>query len=674
MAFIIGGGIIIEGGISFIAPPAPAANDPYFNLTTLLLPGNGTNNANNNTFVDSSVNNFTITRFGNTTQGTFSPYGTLWSNYFDGAGDYLTAPNNAALQLGSSDFTAECWVFPVATPSGTILYLNGDTGTYAALRIGVQDNTVYLLIATVTGSWAIISGLVGSVPNNAWSHIAVTRSGTTVRLFVNGGIVGTYSVSGALLAGTINSVGAYTVTPFEYLQGYVSNLRIVKGTALYTANFTPSTTPLTAVAGTSLLTCADNRFIDDSTNNFAITRTGNVLVTNFSPFIDGQAYSAAADGGSMYLDGTGDYITAPGSINFQFPGDFTIEGWMYFTNTAAGSPQALFSVRSGATEFDIRWFGSRWQVSLNAGSGTDIGSTPAPVNNAWTHVACVRSGSSINLYVNGVKTATTLTNSATLGQSAQPAGIGSATGGSNTFAGGYLSDVRVINGQAVYTSNFVPPLAPLLPVTNTVLLVNGTNAGITDATTKTVLETFGDAKISSAVSQWGGSSISLDGTGDYLKIPTSAQLDFGTGDFTIETWVNFNALTSNRLLLDRWASGNANSWQLYWRSTGTSMTFLVGASTVLLQDPNASNIVAGTWNHVAVTRSGTTVRLFVNGIVVATATSSLSLSSTIPLAIGMQASTVTNPLNGYLQDVRITKGVARYTANFALPTAAFPLY
>ena len=87
---------------------SPVPVDPYFEYVTLLLPGNGTNGAQNNTFLDSSTNNFTITRNGNTTQGTFSPYGSNWSNYFDGTGDYLASASIGAI---SGDFTIECWAF-----------------------------------------------------------------------------------------------------------------------------------------------------------------------------------------------------------------------------------------------------------------------------------------------------------------------------------------------------------------------------------------------------------------------------------------------------------------------------------------------------------------------------------------------------------------------------------
>ena len=89
----------------------PTPNDPYFQYVTSLLHGDGTNGGQNNTFLDSSSNAFTITRNGNTTQGSFSPYGSNWGNYFDGTGDYLTIANNAALQFGTGDFTVEGWFY-----------------------------------------------------------------------------------------------------------------------------------------------------------------------------------------------------------------------------------------------------------------------------------------------------------------------------------------------------------------------------------------------------------------------------------------------------------------------------------------------------------------------------------------------------------------------------------
>ena len=182
----------------------------------------------------------------------------------------------------------------------------------------------------------------------------------------------------------------------------------------------------------------------------------------------------------------------------------------------------------------------------------------------------------------------------------------------------------------------------------------------------------GDAQLSDSQYEFGGASAYFDGTGDYLTIPSNTALDFGTGSFTIEFWAYFNALSSSRMLAERWVTGNANSWQLYWRSTGTSLTFLVGSSTVVLQDPSGSRITTNQWYHVAVARSGSTNRMFIDGTQVASAINSSSLSNSLPFAIGTQISTGTNNFNGYIDEFRITKGFARYTASFTPPTSAFP--
>ena len=105
-------GVRLQGTKLIPSGAAAVESDTYFNLVTLLLPGNGTNGAQNNTFVDSSTNNFTVTRAGNTTQGTFSPFSqTGWSNYFDGSGDRLQVADNDVLDGFTGDFTIEFWVY-----------------------------------------------------------------------------------------------------------------------------------------------------------------------------------------------------------------------------------------------------------------------------------------------------------------------------------------------------------------------------------------------------------------------------------------------------------------------------------------------------------------------------------------------------------------------------------
>ena len=636
--------------------------DPYYKQS-VLVSTTATNNGTNNVFVDSSTNNFTVTRNGNATQGAYGPFSPAgWSGFFDGSGDYVNyTPSGSALTFGTGDFTVEFWVNFNDTSLRRDLIWWHDAA--ASQRGGIIWNIsagklTYYIAPTVANAidvtWTPVVG--------TWYHIALVRSSGVSQFYINGVAQSpTYSDSTnySLVYGAF--IGRDSGAASSYLNGYMSNVRIVKGTAIYTANFTPPVEPLTAVAGTGLLTLQSNRFVDNSTNNFAITRNGDTTITPFSPFDPASPYSVSANGGSAYFGATSAYALIPMNGEDSFgTGDFTVELWLYPQNSAVN----LSMPSSSTNSWSILTFNNQlyWQEN---GSNLGGGGFGTITQNSWTHLAVCRSGSTIRWFVNGV-----LVNSASnsFNYSGAPTNrsIGPRDGGG---VPAYVSNFRIVKGTAVYTAAFTPPTEPVTAIADTSLLMNFTNANIYDQTGKIDLETLGDAKTSTAVVKYGTTSMAFDGTGDYLLSPASTELDFGTRDFTIETWVNFTALSSNQVLLDRWATGNANAWQLYWRSTGTSIAFLTGSSTVLVQDPNGSNITTGTWYHIAVTRSGTTVRLFVNGTVVATATSSLSLTNTLPLGVGIQTSTATNPLNGYLSDVRITKGVARYTANFTPPTA-----
>jgi len=162
-----------------------------------------------------------------------------------------------------------------------------------------------------------------SVSNNAWHHIAVVRdSSTTIKLYADGVLKATQAILSGDIVGpsaTLSIGGnSASATNEGASTGYISNVRITKGQALYTANFTPATTPLTTTsqsataANVSLLTCQSSTFIDNSTNAFAITVNGNSIPATFAPFAatstTGISYTTSVNGGSMYFDGTGDYL------------------------------------------------------------------------------------------------------------------------------------------------------------------------------------------------------------------------------------------------------------------------------------------------------------------------------------------------------------------------------
>ncbi|NBU73533.1 MAG: hypothetical protein EBS53_19175, partial [Bacteroidetes bacterium] len=310
------------------------------------------------------------------------------------------------------------------------------------------------------------------------------------------------------------------------------------------------------IANTQLLTLQNRQppnnhtFQDSSSNNFLITRSGNATQGTFSPF--------SQTGWGNYFGGAGNYFTVANNSAFDFgSGDFTLEAWFYsasstnhtiFTKRATEAVYSPFTFGMSASlfpGFNASFTGSSWAITMT--------STVACTQNAWNHLALTRNGSNFTIWVNGISGATA-TGASALMTNTSPVVIAAGAADGASPAVGYISNARIVKGTAVYTSNFTPPTAPLTNITNTSLLLNFTNAGIYDATSRNVLETVGDAKISTTQSKWGGSSMAFDGTGDYLFSPNTPLVPFGTGDFTIEVWIyptkisttNGIAIVSNR--------------------------------------------------------------------------------------------------------------------------------
>ena len=177
----------------------------------------------------------------------------------------------------------------------------------------------------------------------------------------------------------------------------------------------------------------------------------------------------------------------------------------------------------------------------------------------------------------------------------------------------------------------------------------------------------GNAQISTAQSKFGGASGYFDGSiNTYLRIASNPVFDFGTGDFTVETWFNTSNLTSYHIIVSRWNNGGTNAFGIY--TNGSNINFDLGSTT----GSNLGSITANSWNHVALTRSGTSVKGFVNGNLTFTGTNSSSLTATSAVLVGSNDNGTHYYFNGYIDDLRITKGMARYTANLTPPTAPFP--
>jgi hypothetical protein len=670
---------------------AAVTTDEYFNLVTLLLPGNGTNGAQNNTFLDSSTNAFSVTRNGNPTQGTFSPFSqTGWSGYFDGSGDYLTSPSNAAVNLSTGDFTIEAWIYRTSSTGGGVVISNSDnlSADNNYFYLGYSGSGAgYFEIRTTSGSTSTTGTINGGL--NTWVHIAVSRESGTVRLFVNGVLDKTVTMTGTLTQRAV-LIGGFLYPGFsEYYPGYISNARIVKGTAVYTSAFTPPTAPLTAISGTSLLTCQSNRFIDNSTNAFAITVNGNTSVEAFSPFDPAAAYAASTVGGSGYFDGTGDYFSIADNTALDMEASsFTIEAWVYAPSTINSNAIVIYCKRAttdiyGGVIFGIDSSnrpvcyatvdGSNWNVTMTSGTQTIVLRT-------WNHVALTRNGNIWTIWVNGVSSQTTTVSGTVPNNAAAMVVNAGAANGGFTGSAAYIAGLRVVKGTAVYTAAFTPPTTPPTAIANTSLLLNYTNAGITDATAKNVLETVGGAAISTTQSKFGGSSMAFDGNGDGLFVPYSSILAFGTGNFTIEFWLRFNSISGYQSIISfGYVNQVANGWLIQTGLGDGKMNFyrINASDATLIAADNGSNSNINQWYHIAIVRKDTSnFYIYRDGNAVGTSSDSSDYnpSTLAKFYVGGGSNTGFNNyyLNGYINDLRITRGYARYTANFTPPTQAFP--
>ena len=408
---------------------------------------------------------------------------------------------------------------------------------------------------------------------------------------------------------------------------------------------------------------------------------------------------------ALTLDGNGDYISAADSADWTLGVDnWTIEIWVYPTAVGQSNNSLICEQATDATNyspfiivqasgsydviFNISRSGSSWAV--NGANGAAMGTMNA---NAWNHIALVRDGSTVRPFVNGVQGTTYDIGGNSIFDAAKPMLVGGGNYASTYFTG-RLDDFRFTKNVARYTADFTPTTAafPDKYDNNTdaywsyVTFASHCNSIARDITGKS-LTAYGNAAVSTTQNKYGATAWAFDGTGDYITVNMGTDFSFGSGDFTIEFFFRKNATgrmclfspgTDNPshydgLILDTstvgtdklglYVSSNGTGWDLVHADSGGAG---IGATT----------IAANTWYHVAVVRSGTTFKVYLDGTADITATGvsgAIFDGSAQPLNFGRSTYTGgTFYLNGYIDDIRITKGYARYTANFTAPTDAFP--
>ena len=430
------------------------------------------------TFLDSSSNNLTITTVGSAYQSNFTPFSPNgWSGYFNGTSDQLYIANNTLFDLGTNPFTIEFWWLPTKNTDQNI------TGKW-------NSSSQWILQWRNTGVFrfaynsSTVFDCAYTLPIGTWLHFAISRdSSNNGRMFVNGVQIGTTTTITTINATTDQFNIGTSQNGTNLTEGTISNFRLVKGTALYTtSNFTPSASPLTNIANTSLLTLQNNRLKDNSTNNFTIS--GTVAIKDTSPFTP-VIIDPIVHGGTGVF-GSGTYLSIPSnpSINIETSSNFTVEAWVYPTvNSATGAGYICTNRGAGNTGYAMELNTNNILRYYHTG-GSAVSATQQLSANRWYHVAATRSGTTCCLFINGIyQLSGTISNG----------GAGSVTyiGCDNTPNGnnfnGYISNLRIIKDTTLYTAgvNFTPSASPLTNITGTSLLLNTRNYGVKESATET---------------------------------------------------------------------------------------------------------------------------------------------------------------------------------------------
>ena len=258
--------------------------DPEFSKVVALLHMDGANDGT--TF--SEVTGKTVTRYGAVTKTSVKKFGTA-SAYFDGIDDYLTIADSPGLNLGTGDFTIELWAYgnrANQSQSFPRFLAKGNFGTLGAWNLVWIASTgdVYFDIYTPS----TVGLLVGTMPNDAWSHMAITRSGSNVQTFMNGVVGSSVSNSTNLNITSTLAIGAQS-SGSGVFRGYIDEVRITKGFARYTSPFTPPSSPFVDTAGA----LSGNTEPEWPTNTDETVSDGDITWSNMGrlirPLIQGPA-------------------------------------------------------------------------------------------------------------------------------------------------------------------------------------------------------------------------------------------------------------------------------------------------------------------------------------------------------------------------------------------------
>ena len=357
------------------------------------------------------------------------------STYFDGSGDYLESASSLDFTMGTGDFTVECWFKPAFDTSVN--------NTYHAYMWEIGNQRVYITIDD--GKLYLANAFIGAIANvsigniqNQWHHVAVTKASNVYTLWYDGQSQGTASDSNEITGPTGNEDLIFRIANHTYwgstnyeFNGYISNMRVIKGTAIYTSAFTPSTSPLTAISGTVLLTCQNSTgtITDASSSNHTMTVYGNSIASSDNPFATTLNMGA---------------------------GDWTIEWWMQISNQNPSTNSSIFDTRGGGPAsgaYHVMQVQTNRTLMYFTNGNSKITTNTVLDTGTWYHVALQKSGNVTTLYLDGVAEGTYADTQTYLPPQNNIMIIGADDNNSGYYYNGFLSNFRMVKGNTAYTPN-----------------------------------------------------------------------------------------------------------------------------------------------------------------------------------------------------------------------------
>ena len=416
-----------------------------------------------------------------------------------------------------------------------------------------------------------------------------------------------------------------------------------------------------------------------------LTNSGDVQLSNAQ-----YKFNTGTRGGSIVFDGTGDFLTTDLTPSFETT-DFTVELFYRPISRQGSFPTIISHLPNTGAEAGV-WalydrhnaystkFVFYYRTNANAWA-TPLVSTTTVSNDTWYHIAIVRQGTTIKMYVDGTEEDSG-TIDATWTNPNDVIRIGTEQ---TNYTNAYMDEVR-ISDSARYTSGFTPTTSAFTPDENTLLLLHGDGPYGSNGQFH-IVDDIGDLRpldiaiipniqagtapsISTAQSKFGGSSFrSYDNDGSVQFVHPA------WGDaYTIECWFRADSVSGTQYITGQWGGSAAggSAWLIYL--SGSTLKCYVNSQSsgfILNNVTIASGVTANTWHHVAISWDGSTHRTFYNGTLGATASSSLAplYYDWMVTWIGTVGGTLDN-FTGYVDEFRISD-TARYTSSFTAPTSAF---